>query len=118
MLFWTHDAWSFYLFAVIFGIGYGGEAGGFPILNRRYYGLAPVGSAYGVQMLGASMGMALGGWLGGPIFDLTGSYDIVLWLSVVASVAGAVSILALESTRTLLIPDWNAERVAAAQPDG
>ena len=118
MLFWAHDAWSFYLFAVIFGIGYGGEAGGFPILNRKYYGLAPVGSAYGVQMLGASMGMALGGWLGGPIFDLTGSYDIVLWLSVVASVAGALSILALESTRALLIPDWNTERVAAAQPDG
>ena len=31
MLFWTHDLWMFYLFAVIFGIGYGGETGGFPI---------------------------------------------------------------------------------------
>ena len=109
MLFWTHDVWSFYLFAVIFGIGYGGEAGGFPILNRTYYGHAPVGSAFGVQMLGASLGMALGGWLGGPIFDITGSYDIALWLSVAASMAGAVSILALESTRNLLIPDWNTE---------
>ena len=113
MLFWTHDTWSFYLFAVIFGIGYGGEAGGFPILNRTYYGHAPVGSAFGVQMLGASLGMALGGWLGGPIFDMTGSYDIALWLSVAASMAGAVSILALESTRRLLIPDWNAETTAS-----
>ena len=109
MLFWTHDVWSFYLFAVIFGIGYGGEAGGFPILNRTYYGHAPVGSAFGVQMLGASLGMALGGWLGGPIFDITGSYDIALWLSVAASMVGAVSILALESTHRLLIPDWNSE---------
>ena len=113
MLFWTHDVWSFYLFAVIFGIGYGGEAGGFPILNRTYYGHAPVGSAFGVQMLGASLGMALGGWLGGPIFDITGSYDVALWLSVAASMAGAVSILALESTRRLLIPDWNAETSAS-----
>lgn len=117
MLFWTHDVWSFYLFAVIFGIGYGGEAGGFPILNRTYYGHAPVGSAFGVQMLGASLGMALGGWLGGPIFDITGSYDIALWLSVAASMAGAVSILALESTRKLLIPDWNRE-VAKTAPGG
>ncbi len=114
MLFWTHDVWSFYLFAVIFGIGYGGEAGGFPILNRTYYGHAPVGSVFGVQMLGASLGMALGGWLGGPIFDLTGSYDIALWLSVAASMAGAVSILALESTRKLLIPDWNREAAGSA----
>ncbi len=113
MLFWTHDVWMFYLFAVIFGIGYGGEAGGFPILNRQYYGRAPVGSAYGVQMLGAGLGMALGGWLGGPIFDLTGSYDIALWLSVAASLAGAVSILMLESTKRLLIPDWNAESKGA-----
>ena len=112
MLFWTHDVWSFYLFAVIFGIGYGGEAGGFPILNRKYYGHAPVGSVFGVQMLGASLGMALGGWLGGPIFDLTGSYDIALWLSVLASMAGAGSVLGLESTRRLLIPDWNKDSAA------
>ena len=112
MLFWTSDVWSFYLFAVIFGIGYGGEAGAFPILNRQYYGHAPVGSAYGVQMMGAGLGMALGGWIGGPIFDITGSYDIALWLSVGASMAGAVSALMLESTRKLLIPDWNAEGAA------
>ena len=29
MLFWTHDVWLFYVFAAVFGIGYGGEAGGF-----------------------------------------------------------------------------------------
>ena len=120
MLFWTSDVWSFYLFAVIFGIGYGGEAGAFPILNRQYYGHAPVGSAYGVQMMGAGLGMALGGWIGGPIFDITGSYDIALWLSVGASMAGAVSALMLESTRKLLIPDWNAEgrRRPVCAPNG
>ena len=46
MLFWTHDLWTFYLFAVAFGIGYGGEAGGFPVLNRQYFGRAPMGSAH------------------------------------------------------------------------
>ena len=60
MLFWTHDLWMFYMFAVIFGIGYGGETGGFPILNRRYYGHAPTGSPYGVQMLGAGLGHGVG----------------------------------------------------------
>ncbi len=113
MLFWTHDVWLFFLFAAAFGIGYGGEAGGFPILNRRYYGFAPVGSAHGFQMLGAGLGMALGGWVGGVIFDMMGSYDIALIISIVASVAGAVSILLLEPTNKLLIPDW--ERDAHAE---
>lgn len=109
MLFWTHDLWMFYLFAVLFGIGYGGETGGFPILNRRYYGHAPTGSPYGVQMLGAGLGMALGGWLGGPIFDMFGSYDIALWISIATSLLGGLSILFLEPTTSLLIPDWEAD---------
>ena len=106
MLFWTHDVWLFFAFAAAFGIGYGGEAGGFPILNRRYYGFAPVGSAHGFQMLGAGLGMALGGWVGGVVFDMMGNYDLALIISVVSSVAGAVSILLLEPTNKLLIPDW------------
>ena len=110
MLFWTHDVWLFFAFAAAFGIGYGGEAGGFPILNRRYYGFAPVGSAHGFQMLGAGLGMALGGWIGGVIFDMMGNYDLALIISVVASVAGAVSILLLEPTNRLLIPTGRRSR--------
>ena len=109
MLFWTHDVWLFYVFAAVFGIGYGGEAGGFPILNRRYYGQAPVGSAHGFQMLGAGLGMAVGGWIGGIIYDFTGAYDLALMISVVASIMGAVSIVLLERTDRLLIPDWETE---------
>ena len=45
MLFWTHDVWMFYLFAVVFGIGYGGETGGFPILNRAVLRAGADGSA-------------------------------------------------------------------------
>ena len=118
MLFWTHDLWTFYLFAVIFGIGYGGETGGFPILNRRYYGQAPTGSPYGVQMLGAGLGMALGGWIGGPIFDLFGSYDVALWISIATSLAGALNILFLEPTDKLLIPDWEADESAQGAAAG
>ena len=109
MLFWTHDVWLFYVFAAVFGIGYGGEAGGFPILNRRYYGQAPVGSAHGFQMLGAGLGMAVGGWVGGIIYDIWGSYDLALVISVAASLLGAVSIVLLERTDRLLIPDWETE---------
>ena len=116
MLFWSGGVWWFVLFAAVFGIGYGGEAGGFPILNRRYYGHAPVGSAHGFQMLGAGLGMALGGWIGGVVFDLTGGYGWALAISIAASLAGAVSILLLERTDRRLIPDWETEHLPETEP--
>ena len=114
MLFWTHDLWMFYLFAALFGFGYGGETGGFPILNRRYYGQAPTGSPYGVQMLGAGLGMAIGGWIGGPVFDIFGNYNVAFIISIATSLAGALNILLLEPTDKLLIPDWEAQEDSAA----
>ena len=114
-LYWTHDLWQFYVFAVVFGIGYGGESGAFPILNRKYYGQAPVGVAHGFQMLGAGLGMAVGGWIGGVIFDALKSYDVAIAISIAASLAGAVSIVLLEPTHKMLIPDWEADADADAQ---
>ena len=96
----------FLIFAVSFGVGYGGETGGFPILNRKYFGHAPMGGAHGFQMLGAGIGMALGGWIGCPVFDIFDSYNAGFAISVVASLAGAISIILLENPAKLLIPDW------------
>ena len=96
----------FIVFAVTFGIGYGGETGGFPILNRKYFGHAPMGGAHGFQMLGAGIGMAVGGWIGGPVFDIFNSYNAAFWISVLASFGGALSIVLLENPSKLIIPDW------------
>ena len=112
ILFFTDIPFVFILFAVTFGIGYGGETGGFPILNRKYFGHAPMGRAHGFQMLGAGIGMALGGWIGGPIYDILGSYNWALAISVVASFGGAISIVVLENTSRLLIPEWKSAEQA------
>jgi MFS transporter, OFA family, oxalate/formate antiporter len=75
ILLFANEAWMFYAFAVVFGICYGGEMVGFPIINRKLFGAnAPLGSIYSFQMVGASTGMALGGWLGGAMFDASGAY--------------------------------------------
>jgi MFS family permease len=74
-LLFATEPWMFYAFAVVFGICYGGEMVGFPIINRQLFGAnAPLGSIYSFQIVGASTGMALGGWLGGALFDATGAY--------------------------------------------
>ena len=93
MLFWTNDTWSFYLFAVVFGIGYGGEGSAFPIINRRYYGEGSLGRSFGWQLSGAMLGMATGGWIGGVLFGFYDDYLLTIALSVAASLAGAAVIM-------------------------
>ena len=116
MLLGADTVWEFYLFAVIFGLGYGGEGSIFPLLNRRYYPDAPVGTAYGWQMFGAGFGMALGGWTGGYLFDLTGTYTLTIIISAAASLGGMVSILRLANPHERLIPDWSRRLAGQQQP--
>ena len=106
MLFFAHDAWMFYVFAALFGIGFGGEMTAFPIINRQYYGSAPIGTTYGWQMMGAGVGMASGAALGGLLRDFTSDFNATMGLSLVLSMVGVVSILKLPSTSKPLLPDW------------
>lgn len=96
ILFFANEAWVFYLFAVMFGLCYGGEMVGFPIINRQLFGAnAPLSSIYSVEMLGASTGMALGGWLGGALFDVFGNYNGSLWASLSIGLIGLPLALSL-----------------------
>ena len=106
MLFWIHDTWSFYLFAVVFGVGYGGEGSAFPIINRRYYGEGSLGRSFGWQLSGAMLGMATGGWIGGVLFGFYGDYLLTIALSVATSLAGAAVIMSMDQTDGVLILDW------------
>ena len=106
ILFFAHDAWMFYLFAILFGIGFGGEMTAFPIINRQYYAHAPMGTTYGWQMMGAGLGMASGAAFGGLLVDLTGGFTATMALSLGLSAAGVVSILFLPSTSRQQVEDW------------
>lgn len=108
LLFWTQDPWQFYFFAFLFGIGFGGEMSAFIVINRQYYGMGPLRTAYGWQMLGSGLGMAIGGLIGSVIFDYFGSYNLAWAISIGASLGGATCIFFLESTSRILIPNWEA----------
>lgn len=89
-LLFATEVWHFYTFAVVFGLCYGGEMVGFPIINRQLFGpKAPLSSIFSFEMIGASTGMALGGWLGGVLFDHSGDYTSAIL------VAAALGFLAL-----------------------
>ena len=77
----SQDAWAFYLFAVLFGIGQSCEVPTFPIANRQYYGNVPQGSLYGWQNLGNGLGMAVAPVCAGVLWDLTGTSPATLFMS-------------------------------------
>ena len=105
ILLWARDLWVFYLAALLFGIGFGGEMVGFPMFNRQLYGVAaPLTRIYSYQMVGALTGMALGGWLGGFLIDVTGGYVWPVLASVITGYAGLVAILWLPHHRTSTAP--------------
>ena len=106
ILLFAQDLWVFYLFTVLFGVGIGGEMTAFPIINRQYYGNAPMGTNYGWQNLGGGMGMALGLVIGGLIWTVTGSFTGAVWLSFALSLVGVISIWVLPNTSHRLIPHW------------
>ena len=113
MLLFANEAWMFYAFAIVFGICYGGEMVGFPIMNRKLFGAnAPLGSIYSFEMVGASTGMALGGWLGGALFDASGTYTTAI---IVAALIGYLGVpLSLWLPRHEHVPPPAAKAMAPA----
>jgi MFS family permease len=85
----ARDLWIFYAFSLFFGLGYGGEMTPFPIINRQYYGTAPIGMVYGFQVMVACVGMGIGGFVGGFLYDNMGNYTLAIWIAVLAGFAGA-----------------------------
>lgn len=115
MLFWTSEPWHFYLFAVVFGVGFGGEMSAFLVVNRQYFGMGPVRTVFGVQSMASGLGMALGGLVGSIIYDAFSSYNLAWVVSIAGSLGGMVAIFTMESTKQVLIPDWEKSLPQEAQ---
>lgn len=64
-----------YIAALLFGLGFAGIMPCYSLIIRLLFPIDQVGRRIAAQYMFAAFGMALGGWLGGAIFDLTGSYS-------------------------------------------
>ncbi len=68
---------GFYALAMMFGLAYGGVMPLYAILVREYFGARIVGTVLGAVAFVSTLGMALGPWAGGWLYDSLGSY---FWL--------------------------------------
>ena len=65
---------SLYVVAGLFGLFQGGIVPAYALIVREYFSPGQAGARVGTVLMATMFGMALGGWMSGAVFDLTGSY--------------------------------------------
>jgi len=65
---------SLYVISALFGLFQGGLVSTYPIIIREFFDRAEAGARVATVIMATLFGMALGGWMSGAIFDVTGSY--------------------------------------------
>ena len=65
---------SLYVISALFGLFQGGIVPSYAIIVREYFPAREAGARVGTVLMCTLLGMALGGWMSGKVFDLTGSY--------------------------------------------
>lgn len=95
------QTWLLYVYVIFFGIGFGSRAVIFSALTVDIFSGKGFGSILGYSTVAVGVGGALGSWLGGVFYDLTGSYlvsfalsalllsisDICIWVASIPGVA-------------------------------
>ena len=75
ILFLPYDGYvSLYVVSALFGFFQGGLVPSYTLIVREYFTPGEAGARVGTVLMATLFGMALGGWMSGAIFDLTGSY--------------------------------------------
>ena len=82
----------FYVVAIVFGIAFSGVMASFLVCVRMMVPAGVLARSMAVVGMFGWFGMGLGGWLGGLIFDLTGSYH---WSFATGSISGIVNLIIL-----------------------
>ena len=94
----------------MFGLFPGGIVPAYALIVREYFPAEEAGARVGTVLMATLLGMALGGWMSGAVFDLTGSYHAaflngIAWNLLNLSI---VSFLLWRATSMGLIRGWPA----------
>jgi predicted MFS family arabinose efflux permease len=81
---------SLFIFAATMGVAWLGTVPLTSGLVAKVFGVRNLGTLFGVCFLNHQVGSFLGAWLGGYLFDLTGSYSIVWSATAIAGVVAAI----------------------------
>ncbi|MFH1382971.1 MAG: MFS transporter [Chloroflexota bacterium] len=81
----TRGLWMLYAFAVVYGFAHGGLFTVMSPIVAELFGTKAHGTNFGMVLFLGQIGGAIGPVVTGRIFDVTGSYQLAFWISIVAS---------------------------------
>jgi MFS family permease len=87
-------AWLLYAYAVCYGLGQGSRALVLSAISADIFHGKHFGAIFGYFTFSIGIGGATGAWLGGFLFDVTGSYTIPFWVSLACLVISVFIVLA------------------------
>ena len=99
--------WSVYLFASAMGLLWLSTVPPTNAVVAQIFGVQYLSMLGGFVFLSHQVGSFLGAWLGGKLYDATGSYDVVWWIAVALGVLAALANLPVRETpiaRTAAVP--------------
>lgn len=67
---------ALYTLAALFGLSQGGIVPSYTIIVRTFFKAKDAGWRIGMALFFTMLGMAVGGWLAGALYDLSGSYEL------------------------------------------
>jgi len=82
-LLFAKELWMFYLFAVVFGFAYGSAVPLETLVPAELFGLSSLGIILAAAMAFTTTGGALGPFIAGRIFDITGNYSSALIICII-----------------------------------
>jgi len=74
---------SLYVVSLVFGLSQGGIVPSYALIVREYMPAREAGARVGFVLMATILGMALGGWMSGWIYDVTGNYQMAFWNGIV-----------------------------------
>jgi MFS family permease len=96
VVWWSASAyWLLTLFAIVFGMAYGGAVALLPTLVMDLYGARAVSGIIGCLYTGAGLGTLVGPWLAGAAYDALGSYDVPILAGAAFALLAAACVLPL-----------------------
>jgi MFS transporter, OFA family, oxalate/formate antiporter len=100
----AREAWLIYLFAIVFGLAYGGNATSQSPLVASLFGLQSHGLIMGTVNNGFTIGATLGPVACGSLFDLIGDYRAAFLVISAVAVAGLIFTLFLKPPKAFRLP--------------
>ena len=95
----VNEYWSLFVFVMLFGLGSGGWGGVIGAFPADYFGLKETGSILGFAVIMCGVGVALGPFTGGYIFDASQSYHQMIVICAVIGLASIITAFFMKKVR-------------------